>query len=107
MIKGWLRKCLGIYADFDNHLKLLEDHGAAVTYDFNNLQDQINKLIWSTGAQQDQIKELRAEVTRLSIAQYVPPKQPEPERKIIKTRNFKEYLDILEQEQSREHSDAV
>jgi hypothetical protein len=51
---------------------------------------------------QNEIKELRAEVTRLSIAQYVPPQQPEPERKVIKTRNFREYSAIVEQEQKQE-----
>jgi hypothetical protein len=49
---------------------------------------------------------LRAELAQLILERYVPPITPEPERKIIKTRNFKEYIDILEQEQSREHSDA-
>ncbi len=87
MIKE-LRKRLGIDKDLE-----------ALATTLINLQSAV-------GVMQIQIQELRAEVTRLSIAQYVPPVTPEPERKIIKTRNFKEYLDILEQEQSREHSDA-
>jgi hypothetical protein len=82
MIKAWLRKWLSMPP-----LTLVDD-----------LED-IHKVVRIL---QTQVQELRSEVTRLSIAQYVPPKQPEPERKIIKTRNFKEYLDILEQEQSQE-----
>lgn len=53
----------------------------------------------SCAALQSEIRELRAEVTRLSIAQYVPPQQPEPERKVIRTQTFKQFMDIVEQEQ--------
>ena len=90
----WLRSWLGV------------ESTAGCTSDLitctNHLQGQIN-------IQQSQIAELRAEVTRLSIAQYVPPSQPEPERKIIKTQTFKQYLDILEQEQSAQEAreDAI
>jgi len=48
---------------------------------------------------QEGLNQIRAEVTRLSIAQYVPPSQPEPERKIVRTQTTKQYLDILEREQ--------
>lgn len=56
------------------------------------------------------IAELRAEVTRLSVAQYVPPQTPEPERKVIKAQNFRQYLEIIDQEQEalfREEENAL
>ena len=59
---------------------------------------------------QAEIRELRSEVTRLSIAQYVPPQQPEPERKVIKTQTFKQYMDMIEREQEKliqEEEDAI
>jgi len=52
--------------------------------------------------QQTEIRELRAEVTRLMLERYVPPQQPEPERKVIKTQTFKQFSNILEQEQEQE-----
>jgi len=54
--------------------------------------------------QQTQIAELRAEVTRLSIAQYVPPQTPEPECKVIQTSTMREFNAILEKE--FEHEEA-
>ena len=54
---------------------------------------------------QNQVRELRAEVTRMQLERYVPPQTPEPERKIIKTQTFKQFQDILEREQ--EESNAV
>jgi hypothetical protein len=57
---------------------------------------------------QNEIRELRAEVTRLQVAQYVPPRTPEPEQKIIKTQTFKQYQAAMEKEfEEREASSAI
>lgn len=75
----------------------------------NDQAHQINKLRAALGFQQTEIKEIRAEVTRLLIAQYRPPETPElPKRKVITTTTFKQYSDILEREQAeQENSDAL
>lgn len=91
-----LREWLGINRDQNNLHQALMDHGAAVTQDFNNLQGQINKL--------------REEVGRLTVDRYVPPSQPEPERKVIKTQTFKQFSDIIEREYEecmRSEEDAI
>ena len=92
MIRAWLRKWLGIEDVLKAVLQAQLDHGAAVTHDFNNLQGQIDKL--------------RAELAQLRLERYVPPATPEPERKIIKTRNWREFTQILDQEQEAEENNA-
>lgn len=56
--------------------------------------------------QQIEIRELRAEVTRLSVAQYVPPETPEPKKKVIQTRNMREFNAILERELENQFEEA-
>lgn len=89
-MKAWLRRWLEIGSDAT----------------IEALLNRINENGQAIGIIQNEIRELRAEVTRLTIAQYVPPQQPEPEKKVIQTRTMKQYLDILEREQ-QETSDAL
>ena len=57
---------------------------------------------------QKQIDDLRGEVASLKVAQYVPPRTPEPEHKIIKTQTFKQYQAAMEKEfEEREASSAI
>lgn len=89
----WLRAWFGIEKDQDNMHQVLMDHGAAVTQDFNNLQDQIIKL--------------RNDIARVEIAQYVPPQQEEPKPKVIPTRTMREFNAILDREFEQEEQNAL
>jgi len=51
------------------------------------------------------IGELSAEVARLKVEHYIPPKTEDPKPKVIQTRTMREFNAILEQEM--EHQDAV
>ena len=102
-MKAWLRRWLRVWLGIErlsDSLSLVVPAATikAMHEDREHFEKQIHLL-------QNEIRELRAEVTKLTIAQYVPPQQPEPERKVIQTRTMKQYLDILEREQ--ETSDAL
>jgi len=98
-LRAWLRVWLGIER-LSNSLALIVPAATvtAMQQERQHFEKQIHLL-------QNEIRELRAEVTRLQIAQYVPPSQPEPEKKVIRTQTFKQFTDILEREQ--ETSDAL
>lgn len=93
MIRAWLRKWLGI--------ELIDCRVINEETCIGQHRQRISDLDTANHCLQNEIKQLRAELTRLSIAQYVPPQQPEPERKVVKTRNFREYSAIVEQEQEK------
>jgi creatinine amidohydrolase/Fe(II)-dependent formamide hydrolase-like protein len=92
-MKAWLREWIGI-SEYDGALRTFSDC-------ISNHEQSIQLL-------QREIRELRAEVTRLQVAQYVPPQTPEPEHKIIKTQTFKQYQAAMEKEfEEREASSAI
>ena len=100
-MKAWLRRWLGI-----ERLAIATNESlGAVDRNFTTTNKTVATHAEQIHLLQNEIRELRAEVTKLTIAQYVPPQQPEPEKKIIQTRTMKQYLDILEREQ--ETSDAL
>jgi hypothetical protein len=99
-MKQWLRGWLGI-TDLTSVVFNISSHSAEQARRITANQDTIGIL-------QNEIRELRAEVTRLQVAQYVPPQTPEPEHKIIKTQTFKQYQAAMEKEfEEREASSAI
>ena len=89
-MKEWLREWLGVSADWRENRMGLSANSAV------------------SDVLQREIRELRAELTRLQVAQYVPPQTPEPEHKIIKTQTFKQYQAAMEKEfEEREASSAI
>jgi hypothetical protein len=78
-VRSWLRRWLGIEALASSFLAALNEQALVAQHSCH-------------------ISELMTEVARLKLAQYVPPRQPEPERKVIATRTMKQYLDIVDQE---------
>ncbi len=52
------------------------------------------------GKQVKRIEALEKEVARLQVERYIPPSTPEePKPKVIRAQTFKQYQDIVEQEQ--------
>jgi len=84
--RQWLRTWLGITQVSITQDEFIQHSGTFV--------EEVNQAL----------DDLRSEVARLSVNQYIPPSQHEPERKIIKTQTFKQFLDIVEQEQLQQEA---
>lgn len=92
-MRRWLREWLGI-----------ESLSRAVGIQSNTI-GELNQNFIKLG---QSVAEARIAVAELKVAQYVPPAQKEPEKKVYQARTWKEYNDIMEREfAEREASNAV
>ena len=93
-VRRWFRRWLGIEEQHSRHINLagaVDDLLGLVSRQHHELSETIHLL-------QNEIRELRVEVTRLSIAAYVPPQPAEDKRKVVPTRTFKEFSAIVDRD---------
>ncbi len=105
-MKAWLRRWLGVSGTGTilgahqlelTHLRATNVSHAKV---LEELEQQCHLL-------QNEIRELRAEVTRLMVASYVPPAAPEPKKKIVPTYTMKQYLAIVDSEREAQEAQSA